>query len=165
MSKILTPELIVNNSRRIQKVLTTLLEEFNSSTYFDISVAFITQSGVACLIETLSRLEVKGVKGRFLTGQYLNFTQPHALERLINFSNLEVRMDIQNSFHSKGYLFHQKDGSKNLYIGSSNLTQNALTTNIELNLGLKGFTDDDPFLTCYLRDFEDQWNGAAVVDQ
>lgn len=165
MSKTYTPELVVNHSGRGTKVLTTLLEQLHSSIYFEISVAFITQSGVACLIETLTLLENKGVKGKILTGQYLNFTQPHALNRLIKFSNLEVRMEVRRPFHSKGYIFHQKDGSKNLYVGSSNLTQSALTTNIELNLGLKSLENNDPFLNRYLDDFEEQWNEAAIVDQ
>ncbi|MFT6443444.1 MAG: HKD family nuclease [Salibacteraceae bacterium] len=33
-------------------------------------------------MNSLSALEVKGVKGKILVSQYLNFTQPEALKRL-----------------------------------------------------------------------------------
>lgn len=159
------PTLIVNHKGRGQKVLTTLLDEFRQCSSFQFSVAFITQSGVACLIETLNALAARGVKGRILTSQYLNFTQPHALESLVGFENIELRMMVSEDFHSKGYLFHNSEGEHRLYIGSSNLTQNALTTNIELNVGLPGFKGTDPFLSKYQADFEELWEASAVVDQ
>jgi superfamily II DNA or RNA helicase/HKD family nuclease len=158
------PRLIVNHRGRGNKVLTTLLEELESCQYFEFSVAFITQGGVACIIETLSRLKSRGVRGRILTSQYLNFTQPHALETLMGFSNIDVRMMVDEDFHSKGYLFDRIEGTKRLYLGSSNLTQNALTNNIELNVGLPDFASDNPFIRQYLNDFEEQWARAAIVD-
>jgi HKD family nuclease len=100
-----TPELIVNHKGRSEKVLTTILEELSSCSSFDIAVAFITQSGIACIIEVLKKLEQQGVKGRILSSTYLHFTQPNALESLLQFSNLELKMDVANDFHSKGFLF------------------------------------------------------------
>lgn len=159
------PVLVVNHTGRKQKVLTTILEELNSCNYFEISVAFITQSGVACILETLSRLEKKGVHGRILTSQYLNFTQPHALDTLIGFSNIEVRMEITKDFHSKGYLFQKSNSEYAIYLGSSNLTNTALTTNVELNVGLEILDDADVFLTQYRSDFSEYWSGAVPVDK
>ena len=161
----LVPKLIVNHRGRHEKVLTTILEELSSCSSFDIAVAFITQSGVACIIEALKKLEQRGVKGRILSSTYLNFTQPNALDSLLQFSNLELKMDVSNDFHSKGFLFYKSDSNYSLYIGSSNLTSSALTTNVELNVGLRYLSEDDVFLNQYRSDFDEYWNGAVDVDQ
>jgi len=158
------PELIVNHKGRGQKVLTTLLDELSSCNYFEFSVAFITQSGVVCLLETLLRLEQKNIRGRILTSQYLNFTQPQALESLLKLSNVEVRIEVKESFHSKGYLFKSTNAEYSLYIGSSNLTSNALTTNVELNIGLTNLSGEDRFICDYQNDFNDIWTNAQIVD-
>ena len=159
------PELIVNHKGRREKVLTTILAELTSCSSFEISVAFITQSGVASIIEVLKKLEKKGIKGRILSSTYLHFTQPNALESLLQFSNLEIKMDIANDFHSKGFLFAKSDSNYSLYIGSSNLTSTALTTNVELNVGLQYLSEENAFLKQYRSDFNEYWEGAVFVDQ
>lgn len=158
------PELIINHVGRGEKVLTTLLAELSDCVSFDIAVAFITQSGVACLLETLKKLEKRGVRGRILTSQYLNFTQPHALESLIGFKNLEVKIEVRKAFHSKGYLFERLNNSYSVYIGSSNLTNTALTTNVELNVGIELSEGSSSFLTNYISDFNTLWQNAELVD-
>jgi superfamily II DNA or RNA helicase/HKD family nuclease len=100
-----------------------------------ISVAFITSSGVTVLLNTLSDLEQRGVKGRIIASQYQNFTDPTALKRLLHFKNIELRIvteDVAN-MHTKGYIF-RKGEEYSIIIGSSNLTQNALCENKEWNL-------------------------------
>jgi superfamily II DNA or RNA helicase/HKD family nuclease len=159
------PELIVNHKGRREKVLTTILEELSNCSSFEISVAFITQSGVASIIEVLKKLEQKGVKGRILSSTYLHFTQPNAIESLLQFSNLEIKMDVANNFHSKGFLFAKSDSNYSLYIGSSNLTSTALTTNVELNVGLQYLSERNAFLKQYRSDFNEYWEGAVFVDQ
>ena len=49
---------------------------------FDISVAFVTLSGITPLLQTLKELEEKGIPGRILTTNYLAFSEPKALEKL-----------------------------------------------------------------------------------
>jgi superfamily II DNA or RNA helicase len=127
------PELLVNQKKPKKKVLSTIIQELeNCETYF-ISVAFVTTSGVATLINTFKTLENKGVKGKILVSQYLNFTQPEALKRLSQLKNIELRIATKNDSHSKGYIF-KTDKYYNLIIGSSNLTASALATNKEWNL-------------------------------
>jgi len=127
------PQLLVNDKSEGKKVLTTIIQELNNCEEFWFSVAFITTSGVATLIETFKILEKKGVKGKILVSQYLNFTQPEALKRLLQFKNIEIKIAVDNHFHSKGYLFKKKE-VYDLIIGSSNLTASALCANIEWNL-------------------------------
>ena len=157
--------LIVNKPKLEKKVLTTIKGRLRDCHGYEISVAFITTSGVACIIEQLKNLEEKGIRGRILTSTYLNFTQPQALRRLLQFANLELRIETKKAFHSKGYLFELDGGFYDLVLGSSNLTQTALTTNIELNVKLQSLSKDDELIVGYKSDFEEQWDNATVVNE
>ncbi|WP_284652474.1 DUF3427 domain-containing protein [Flavobacterium terrisoli] len=130
------PQLVTNDKSIGVKVLTTILrelKELKNGDEFWFSVAFVTTSGVATLIDSLVDLEKRGIKGKILVSQYLNFTQPEALKRLLQFDNIELRIVTDGDFHSKGYLF-KKENIYNLIIGSSNLTATALCSNKEWNL-------------------------------
>jgi len=128
---------------------------------FLISVAFVTTSGVATIINTLKELEFRGVTGKILVSQYLNFTQPEALRRLLQFSNIDLRIATKSASHSKGYIFKGKD-YYNLIIGSSNLTANALATNKEWNLKVSALHDSG-IVDKVLREFEDDFSVGVVV--
>jgi len=127
------PELLVNQKTPPKKVLSAIIQELLNCEEFFISVAFVTSSGVATLINTFKMLEEKQVKGKILVSQYLNFTEPEALKKLSKFNNIELKILIKENAHSKGYIFKTSD-YYNLIIGSSNLTANALSTNKEWNL-------------------------------
>lgn len=130
------PQLITNDKSLGTKVLTTILKELHDlkkGDEFWFSVAFVTTSGVASLIDALIDLEKRNIKGKILVSQYLNFTQPEALRKLLRLKNIELRIVTKGDFHSKGYLFKKGD-HYNLIIGSSNLTGTALSSNKEWNL-------------------------------
>ncbi|WP_396194642.1 DUF3427 domain-containing protein [Flavobacterium sp.] len=130
------PQLLTNDKLQGKKVLTSILKELRElkkDDEFWFSVAFVTTSGVSTLINTLIDLENRSIKGKILVSQYLNFTQPEALKRLLQFKNIELKIVTDGDFHSKGYLF-KKGEIYNLIIGSSNLTATALCSNKEWNL-------------------------------
>lgn len=116
-----------------EKIITTLRKELENCDEFIISVAFITEGGLALILEELKELENRNIKGKILTGDYLNFTEPKALKRLLNYKNIELKILSKEKFHAKGYFF-RKDNLWTLVVGSSNLTQTALTVNFEWNL-------------------------------
>ncbi len=89
-----------------------------------------------CILEILRQLRAKGIKGKILTGCYLNFTEPKALEKLLEFDNIELKVLNDENFHAKSFFFRSKD-SWQIILGSSNLTQSALTINNEWNLLFK----------------------------
>ena len=127
------PRLLTNEKSEGIKVLSSIIAELNSCEEFWFSVAFLTNSGLQSLINTFQELKNNQVKGKILVSQYLNFTQPEALKRLLKFENIELRINTNDNFHSKGYLFKKGD-YYDLIVGSSNLTATALSTNKELNL-------------------------------
>ncbi|WP_454055305.1 DUF3427 domain-containing protein [Clostridium sp. Marseille-Q7071] len=129
----LIPKLIINDYSKGNKVLNEIISELTKCKEFLISVAFITSSGIMPLLETLKYLSQKGIKGKILTTDYLNFSEPKALKKLLEFSNIEIKLYSKENFHTKGYIFKYDDHYK-LIVGSSNLTQAALTKNKEWNL-------------------------------
>lgn len=164
------PKILTNNSEKKVKVLEPLLFELKKCEDFFFSVAFVTNTGVACLVDVLNDLQAKGIKGKILASQYQNFTEPAALRKLIKFPNLEVRMITESyNFHAKGYLFHsvaeyetEKIDNYVMIIGSSNLTQTALTVNREWNVQLTSL--ENGALIRQMKDELDRaWNDATCV--
>ncbi|OEZ33420.1 DNA helicase [Francisella endosymbiont of Amblyomma maculatum] len=130
----------LTNSRK-SKILDEIINQFENCEEFIISVAFVTFSGVVCILEILRQLRAKGIKGKILTGCYLNFTEPKALEKLLEFDNIELKVLNDENFHAKSFFFRSKD-SWHIILGSSNLTQSALTINNEWNLLFKTTLND-----------------------
>lgn len=154
----LQPKLLINDYSKGSKVLSDIVAELTKCTEFMISVAFITSSGVTPLLETLKYLESSGVKGKILTTDYLNFSEPKALKKLLEFSNIDIKMYCSDNFHTKGYIFKHSDHYK-LIVGSSNLTQTALTKNKEWNIKLSSL-EEGALTEQVLNEFEAMWDEA-----
>ena len=154
------PQFIYNDNKNGQKVFSAIEDELLRCDNFAISVAFITRGGITPLLQTLKELERRGVPGRILTTDYLSFSDPVALDTIASLSNIELRMyqteRAGNGFHTKGYIF-QKSEEYRFIIGSSNLTQDALTRNMEWNTKLVS-TDKGEMVNSVLMEFENLWN-------
>jgi superfamily II DNA or RNA helicase len=162
------PRFVSNDFRHGRKVISTLESELARCSSFDLSVAFVTYSGIVALLQTLRELERAGVPGRILTTDYLAFSDPRALEKLDSFSNIELRMyvtsdaAVQHGFHTKGYLFRYSDDTEKVLIGSSNLTASALAVNREWNLEFLSTTQG--LLVSEIRaEYEDLWAAARPL--
>lgn len=153
------PRFLSNNHLEGQKILSVIDDELSSCDEFSISVAFITKGGITPLLQTLRELERRRVKGRILTTDYLMFSEPEALKKLSQFSNIELKMyRVQNGpgFHTKGYLFKDKEFYK-IIVGSSNMTLSALTVNHEWNTRIVS-TSNGEMAYEILNEFESLWN-------
>lgn len=76
------PQFVSNNYKSGKKVLSSIEDELLRCDKFQISVAFITMSGITPLLQTFKDLEKKNIPGEILTTNYLNFSEPKALEKL-----------------------------------------------------------------------------------
>jgi len=153
------PELLINNERKNENVLSTILEELHTCKSFIFSVAFITESGLAMLKSQLLDLKQKGIKGRILTSTYLNFNQPKIFKELLKLENVEVRLSNIEGFHSKGYIFEQ-DYYYGLVVGSTNLTSSALKVNYEWNVKLTSHENGE--IVQHFKDqFEEVWKEST----
>ena len=74
---------------------------------FELSIAFISMSGLATIKQTLLDLEEKNIPGKIITSTYLGFNEPRTFQELLKFKNLDVRIydDEKAGFHPKGYIF------------------------------------------------------------
>ena len=117
----------------------------------DIAVAFILPSGVEHLYPHFEDLLARGGALRLLTGDYLDISDPDALQRLIdlrtlyNYGRCELRVYCSSgsSFHPKAYLASQASGGGVAYVGSSNLSGSALLEGIEWNYRVASARDAD----------------------
>lgn len=155
------PKLLVNDYKREVKVLSSIIHELRSCEEFYFSVAFITKSGVISLIETLKLLREKKIKGKILTSQYQNFTQPDALKMLLGFENIELKIATDGNFHAKGYIFKKREDFS-FIIGSSNLTQSALSENNEWNLKLSSL-ENGLIIKNIIKEFEYNFDNSTKV--
>ena len=160
------PQFISNNYKQGKKVLSSIEDELLVCNQFQISVAFITMGGITPLLQTLKELEKRGVKGEILTTNYLNFSEPRALEKLNNLSNITLKMyDVEASgdgFHTKGYIF-RKDEIYRIIIGSSNMTKTALTSNREWNTRVVS-TEKGEIAQQVVEEFNELWNSEYALD-
>ena len=133
------PQFVSNNRKEGKKVLSSIEDELLVCDQFQISVAFITMGGITPLLQTLRELEAKNIPGEILTTNYLFFSEPEALAKLNGLRNITLKMyDVEaarEDFHTKGYIF-KKEEIYRIIIGSSNMTNNALTSNREWNTKL-----------------------------
>lgn len=124
------PAFVSNNPDEGKKVISVIEDELMKCDQFQISVAFITMGGITPLLQTLKELEKRQIPGQILTTNYLNFSEPRALKKLQELSNVTLKMyDVDRAdqgFHTKGYIF-KKEEIYRIIIGSSNITSAALT--------------------------------------
>ena len=161
-----SPQFVSNNYKDGKKVLSSIEDELLRCDKFQISVAFITLGGITPLLQTLKELEKKNIPGEILTTNYLNFSEPKALEKLNGLSNITLKMyDVQESgegFHTKGYIF-KTDEVYRIIIGSSNITSAALTRNQEWNTKLVS-TEQGEMAKEIVAEFNRLWNSEYALE-
>ncbi|WP_412972120.1 DUF3427 domain-containing protein [Glaciecola sp. MF2-115] len=151
---------VTNSVNPRKRVLTEIKHALLEADSFDTAIAFITKSGVMSLYQALEEFGERGCKVRIVASDYLNFTQPEALDSLRKIPGVEVRLLQGKQYHGKLYIFNKGDNSK-VMVGSSNLTQSALSSNEEINfLYSKGAER----IRQAKFQFEQIWSNSVVVD-
>lgn len=160
------PGFVSNNPREGKKVISSIEEELLRCEKFQISVAFITMGGITPLLQTLKELENKGIPGEILTTNYLDFSEPRALAKLNELSNITLKMyDVEaanNGFHTKGYIF-KKEEVYRIILGSSNMTSAALTNNIEWNTKIIS-AEQGEVASEIVKEFNELWNSDFALE-
>lgn len=159
------PQFLSNNHKEGKKVLSSIEDELLACDKFQISVAFITMGGITPLLQTLKELEKNGILGEILTTNYLNFSEPKALEKLHGLSNITLKMyDVEKAaegFHTKGYIF-KKEEIYRIIIGSSNMTSAALTSNREWNTKVVS-TEQGEVAKQIVEEYNELWNSRYAL--
>lgn len=155
------PRLVYNNYKEHIKVSHELELLFKNCDSFELSVAFIADSGLAALKECFDYLRDHHIRGKIITSTYLGFNAPSMFKKLLKYENIEVKIFEDKGFHPKGYIFHKKDQT-DIMIGSSNLTQNALAVNQEWNLFFSSDTQKEIVLKVE-DEFNKQWKQSIPL--
>lgn len=160
------PQFVSNNHSEGKKVLSSIEDELLRCDRFQISVAFITMGGITPLLQTLKELESRGIKGEILTTNYLNFSEPRALKKIQELSNITLKMyDVEaaaEGFHTKGYIF-KKEEIYRIIIGSSNMTSAALTSNREWNTKIVS-TEQGEMAQEIVSEFQALWDSKYALN-
>ncbi|GEM_PF-3112464 len=151
----------------------TLLEH---SAAVDIGVAFATIGGIKFghIENRLKQFLDSGGKLRVLLELRLGNTHPDFLEHILNLQDenkelVECRSFLLNAdgvFHPKVYIFHMKNGSTTLVIGSANWTEQAFSVNIEYGYVVEG--DITESLITETQDLFESWwssSNAKAIDR
>ena len=109
----------------------------------DLAVAFAMDSGVLLIEPWFRDLLDRGGRLRIVVGDYMDVTEPAALQRLSDLEGADLRVFEAGtgSFHPKSWLFRAARGQGSAVVGSSNLSRTALTSGVEWNLHSEGATD------------------------
>ena len=127
-----------------------------------LSGSFLLLNGLdlRIILEELRNFTERGGRLRIITTSYMEATDYKALQELSKLPNTEIRVSLDKErtrLHAKAYLFKRKTGFSTAYIGSSNLSNPALTSGLEWNLKV---TEKDSFdiIRKFEATFEGYWN-------
>jgi len=119
------------------KLYTELQKEIASADEIRLMVSFIKKRGLSLLLPQLREFANRGGKLKVITTTYMRATDFEAVKKLAELNNTEIKItyDISDErLHAKAYIFLRNTGFNTAYIGSSNLSEQALDTGAEWNV-------------------------------
>lgn len=137
--------------------LPSLLAGIQHADEIDMAVAFIKATGLRLLFADLKESicpsedsQRSAARLRIITSDYLDVTDPEALRSLMLLQERGAQVRIYesagSSFHMKAYIFFRQEKSPNgrAFVGSSNISRQALQDGLEWNYRIDAADSDNP---------------------
>ena len=154
---------LFTGSKQEPNMLSEIKKEIVSCDSIDFLVSFIKWSAIRRIITELREFTSRpNTHLRIIATTYMKATDYKAIMELASLPNTEVKINYETNhmrMHAKSYLFKRETGFSTAYIGSSNLSNPALTEGLEWNIKV---TEKESFdiVKKFTVTFESYWNDS-----